>query len=67
MKFTLNMNTPNVNGEIIAQEKRGLINGNVPDKYRKPVNRIGSEKTNEEYAKEHGISRRQASKKRRSY
>lgn len=67
MKFTLSRQTP---GEIlgygtIPAELRGVIKG--ASNGSKASNRIGGDMTNEEYAKEHGISRRQASKKRRGY
>ncbi len=63
MNFKMNLDTPatKLGYAVIPTDKRGIITGNLPP--LKP--RIGGDKTNKEYAKEHGISTRQASKKRR--
>ena len=51
---------------ILPSELRGDIKGTV--KYRRdPLTRKGGEMTNADYAKENGITKRQASKLRRGY
>ncbi len=66
MKFKISNDTPAQKlgyGEI-PKDRRGKITGNSP---KRTALRKGGDKTNEEYAKENGISRRQASKQRRGY
>lgn len=64
MKFKINTDTPGVKlgyGQV-PSDKRGRITGTV-----KHTARSGGDMTNAEFAKENGISKRQASKKRRGY
>lgn len=67
MKFKINRDTPAQQfgyGEV-PKDRRGVIKGEVPKREIKA--RKGGSMTNAEYAKEHGITRRQASKQRRGY
>ena len=64
MKFDLSKYVQKWDGCYPA-DKRGVIKGDVPK--RPQTSRKGGDMTNEQYAKEHGISRRQASKQRRGY
>ena len=63
MKFKINTDTPGSKYDQVNKDRRGVIKGSL--KTLPP--RKGGDKTNEEYAKEHGITRRQASKQRRGY
>lgn len=47
----------------IPEDRRGVIKGDLPPKAK----RTGGDITNAAYAKEHGITQRQASKQRRGY
>ena len=65
MKFKMNTDTPatRLGYGVVPADRRGVIKGTVKPR---PV-RSGGDMTNAEYAKEHGISSRQASKQRRGY
>lgn len=52
-----------VGSPVVPKDRQGVIKGTVAA--RKP--RIGGDMTNAEYAKENGITKRMASKKRRGY
>jgi hypothetical protein len=68
MKFTISHETPaaKIGYHIIPAHLRGKIKGEVVNKFN-PLGRKGGDKTNQEYATENGISKRQASKQRRGY
>ena len=65
MRFKMNMDTPakKFGYDTIPDDKRGKITGELPPRAK----RTGGDKTNQQYADENGISKRQASKKRRGY
>jgi hypothetical protein len=64
MNFKINTDTPGnkLGYGQVPFDKRGKITGTI-----KRTNRSGGDITNAEYAKEHGISKRAASKQRRGY
>jgi phage-related minor tail protein len=66
MIFKINMDTNGSKYATIPAELRGEIKGTTKNK-RDVLNRKGGDQTNEAYAKENGITKRQASKLRRGY
>ena len=65
MKFVINRETPaqKFGYGMVPTELRGTISGKLPAR----AVRKGGDITNAQYATEHGISRRQASRERRGY